>query len=469
MNTTIAEFEQWIKTPREDAGLEFKEAKNQYDRNKLYGYCVAIANEGGGKFILGVSDPLPRQVVGSKAFPDTHKIARGIFAKLSFRVDVEELLHPSGRVVIFHIPSRPMGTVYSLDGAYLMRSTEDLTPMSEDRLRQIFAEGKPDWFSQEAKNGCSPDDIIQLLDTQSYFDLMKLSYPTIRDSVLERFERENLIVRKGADWTITNMGAILFAKNLEVFDSTSRKAPRVIVYSGIDKTQTRLDKFKTKGYVVGFESFIEFITEQIPTNEVIRKALRDEIKMFPESAIREIIANALIHQDITDSSTFITVELYVDRMEISNPGKPSVPPDRFIDEYKSRNERLAGLMRRLGVCEEKGSGVDKVIKAVEAYQLPAPDFRGSAQRTHVILFAQKSFQDMDRNDRVRACYQHCCLCYVMNQKMTNQSLRERFGLSKSKSATVSQIITATIDEGHIKLDAQTISSTRYNRYIPFWA
>ena len=147
MNTTIAEFEQWIKTPREDTGLEFKEAKNQYDRNKLYGYCVAIANEGGGKFILGVSDPLPRQVVGSNAFPDTHKIARGIFAKLHFRVDVEELLHPSGRVVIFHIPSRPLGTVYSLDGAYLMRSTEDLTPMSEDRLRQIFAEGKPDWFS----------------------------------------------------------------------------------------------------------------------------------------------------------------------------------------------------------------------------------------------------------------------------------------------------------------------------------
>ena len=154
---------------------------------------------------------------------------------------------------------------------------------------------------------------------------------------------------------------------------------------------------------------------------------------------------------------------------ISNPGKPSVPPDRFIDEYKSRNERLAGLMRRLGVCEEKGSGVDKVIKAVEAYQLPAPDFRGSEQRTHVILFAQKSFQGMDRNDRVRACYQHCCLCYVMNQKMTNQSLRERFGLSKSKSATASKIITATIDAGHIKLDAQTISSTRYNRYIPFWA
>lgn len=469
MNTTIAELEQWMKTPREGQDLEFKEAKNKYDIEKLYGYCVAIANEGGGKFILGVSDRLPRQVVGSKAFPNIDKVAQKIFTKLHFRVDVEELTHLGGRVVIFHIPSRPTGTAYALSGAYLMRSTEDTVPMSEDRLRQIFAEGKSDWFSQEAKNGCSPDDVIRLLDTQGYFDLTKRSYPTTRDAVLERFEHENLISRRGDTWTISNIGAILFAKNLEDFGSTSRKAPRVIVYSGTDKTETRLDKFKTRGYAVGFESLIDFISEQTPTNEVFHKALREEIKMFPENAIREIVANALIHQDVTDASIFVTVELYKDRMEITNPGKPPIPPNRFIDEYKSRNEQLAGLMRRLGICEEKGSGVDKVIRAVEAYQLPAPDFRATEHHTQVILFAQKAFQDMDRNDRIRACYQHCCLCYVMNQKMTNRSLRERFGLAKTKTVTASQIIAATIDAGQIKLDAQNISSPRYNRYIPFWA
>lgn len=468
--TTIADLEQWIETPREGQSLEFKEAKNGYDTEKLYSYCVAIANEGGGKFILGVGDKLPRQIVGSNAYPNIDKIAQKILSKLHFRVDVETLIYLDKRVVIFNIPSRPTGTAYSLNGAYLMRSTEDTVPMSEDRLRQIFAEGKPDWFAQDAKNGCSPDDVIRLLDTQGYFDLIKLSYPTTREAVLERFEHENFISGKGDTWAISNIGAILFAKNLEEFDSTSRKSPRIIVYSGTDKVDTRLDKFKARGYAVGFESLIEFVSEQIPTNEVIRKAIRDEMKMFPESAIREIIANALIHQDFTDTSIFVTVELYKDRMEITNPGKPPIPPDRFIDEYKSRNEQLAGLMRRLGICEEKGSGVDKVIRAVEAYQLPAPDFRATEHRTQVILFAQKSFNEMDRNDRIRACYQHCCLCYVMNQKMTNRSLRERFGLAENKTVTASQIIAATIEAGEIKLDAKnTSSSPRYNRYIPFWA
>lgn len=163
-----------------------------------------------------------------------------------------------------------------------------------------------------------------------------------------------------------------------------------------------------------------------------RQALRREVKMFPEIAVRELVANALIHQDLTESGASVMVELYDDRMEISNPGKPFIPPDRFIDEYRSRNERLADLMRRLGVCEEKGSGVDKVIQAAEVYQLPAPDFRVGEVRTSVVLFAHKDFEQMDKSDRIRATYQHCCLRYVMNEKMTNQSLRERFKLPEKK-------------------------------------
>jgi ATP-dependent DNA helicase RecG len=156
-------------------------------------------------------------------------------------------------------------------------------------------------------------------------------------------------------------------------------------------------------------------------------------------------------------------------MEISNPGKPFIPPGRFIDEYQSRNERLADLMRRLRICEEKRSGIDKVLRTVEVYQLPAPDFRLGERRTIAVLFAHRNFEEMDRNDRVRACYQHCCLRYVMNEKMTNQSLRDRFKLPESKSATVSQIIAAAVDEGRIKPDDSAMTSKRYARYVPFWA
>jgi ATP-dependent DNA helicase RecG len=145
-------------------------------------------------------------------------------------------------------------------------------------------------------------------------------------------------------------------------------------------------------------------------------------------------------------------------MEISNPGKAFISPDRFIDEYQSRNERMADLMRRLGICEEKGSGVDKVVEAAERFQLPAPDFRVGEIRTTAVLFGHIDFEDMDRNDRIRACYQHCCLRYVMNQKLTNQSLRERFKLPESKMESVSRVIRDTLDATKIKLADPTQTS-----------
>ena len=469
MATTIQQIDTWRAAHSEHQRLEFKEAKTQFDNRKLYKYCVALANEGGGYLLLGIEDQPPRKVVGTAAFNDPVDMAAKMFQVLGFRVEIEEVQHPDGRVLVFHIPSRPRGTVYDFEGAYLMRAGEVLVPMSEDRLRVIFSEGQPDWFSQPALTDCDDDKVVQLLDTQSYFDLLHLPYPVNRAGVLERFESEKLIQRQDGRWMITNLGAILFAKKLEQFDMLARKAARVIVYEGKNKLKTKLDKLGMKGYAVGYQGLVEFIYGLVPSNEVIEQALRREVKMFPEIAVRELVANALIHQDFTQTGTSVMIEIYDDRMEISNPGKPFISPDRFIDEYQSRNERLADLMRRLGICEEKGSGVDKVVQAAEVYQLPAPDFRVGERRTSALLFAHMDIEQMDRNDRIRACYQHCCLRYVMNEKMTNQSLRERFKLSEDKTATVSQVIAATMDAGKVKLADPAQTSTRYRSYVPFWA
>lgn len=469
MATTIQQIDTWRAAHSEHQRLEFKEAKVQFDNRKLYKYCVALANEGGGYLLLGIEDQPPRKVVGTAAFNDPVEMAAKMFQVLGFRVEIEEVQHPDGRVLVFHIPSRPRGTVYDFEGAYLMRAGEELVPMSEDRLRAIFAEGQPDWFSQPALTGCDDDKVVQLLDTQSYFDLLHLPYPVNRAGVLERFESEKLIQHQDGRWMITNLGAILFAKKLDQFDMLARKAARVIVYEGNNKLKTKLDKLGMKGYAVGYQGLVEFIYGLVPSNEVIEQALRREVKMFPEIAVRELVANALIHQDFTQTGTSVMIEIYDDRMEISNPGKPFISPDRFIDEYQSRNERLADLMRRLGICEEKGSGVDKVVQAAEVFQLPAPDFRVGEKRTTAILFSHKAFEDMDRNDRIRATYQHCCLRYVMNEKMTNQSLRERFNLPEKKAEAVSRAIRDSVEAGKIKLSDPEQASLRYRSYIPFWA
>jgi ATP-dependent DNA helicase RecG len=313
------------------------------------------------------------------------------------------------------------------------------------------------------------EKLVQVIDTQSYFDLLHLPYPATREAVLERFASERLIERSGGVWTITNLGALLFAKKLESFEQLTRKAPRVIVYESTNKLKTKLDKPGTKGYAVGFHGLVEFINGLVPSNEVTEQALRREVKMFPEIALREPVANALIHQDFTESGTSVMVEIYDDRMEISNPGKPFISPDRFIDEYQSRNEQVADLMRRLGICEEIGSGVDKVTQAAEDFQLPAPDFRVGEKRTSVVLFGHNDFEDMDRNDRIRATYQRCCLRYVMNKKMTNQSLRERFRLSEKKTESASPAIRDAVEADKIKLADPEQTSLRYRHYVPFWA
>ena len=469
MTTTPGQIDLWCQTPSEHQRLEFKEAKQQFDNHRLYQYCVALANEGGGHLLLGVSNDLPRKVVGTKAFADPVAMAEKVFEALGFRVEIEEVLHAGGRVLVFHIPSRPRGTAYHLDGAYLMRSGGSLVAMSEDQLRRIFAEGKPDWLEEPSRTALSDEDVIELLDTQAYFELMKIPYPSDRAGVLDRLQRERFIDGNSDGWSIRRLSALLFAKQLNDFPDVARKAARVVVYNGTSKTDTKLDRNGTKGYATGFQAMITFVMGQLPQNEVIEDALRKQVKLVPDVVIREVLANALIHQDFTVGGTSTMVEIYSNRVEVSNPGEPIVPVERFIDGYQSRNERLADVMRRMGICEEKSSGIDRVVEAAEAFQLPAPDFRAGHNRTFVIIYGPRPFDEMDREDRTRACYQHCVLKYVMRERMTNQSLRERFKLPENKSAVVSQVIAATIEERRIKSDEAVGGSRKYARYVPFWA
>lgn len=235
MATTPEQIDLWRQSPSEQQRLEFKEAKTQFDNRKLYKYCVALGNEGGGYLLLGVADKPPRQVVGTQAFRDPVAMAERLFQAVGFRVDIEEVAHPDGRVLVFHIPSRLRGSAYHLEGKYLMRSGESLAPMSEDQLRRIFAEGKPDWLEEHTKTSLEAQQVVDLLDTQTFFELLKLPYPTDRGGVIDRLLRERLIDETGGVYAIRRIGALLLAKRLDDFPDLARKAPRVVVYTGISK------------------------------------------------------------------------------------------------------------------------------------------------------------------------------------------------------------------------------------------
>ena len=185
--------------------------------------------------------------------------------------------------------------------------------------------------------------------------------------------------------------------------------------------------------------------------------------------MREILANALVHQDLELAGIRPTVSVYQNRVSITNAGAPIVDPKRIIDYSQSRNEQMMDLMRMFGICEERGSGIDRVIAEVEKFQMPAPDFLGEGNQTEVIVYGARPFSDMSREDKLRSCYQHCVLLYVSSRKMTNKTLRERFALDARQSSMVSQIINAAMEQKLVKRDTDGKESRKYAKYVPFWA
>ena len=243
----------------------------------------------------------------------------------------------------------------------------------------------------------------------------------------------------------------------------------VVLYKDESRVEIVREQEGSKGYAAGFEGLIGFVTNLLPTNEVIGQAFRRQVPMFPELAIRELVANAIIHQDFHLTGTGPMVEIFSHRMEITNPGLPLVQTDRFLDSPpRSRNEALASFMHRIGVCEERGSGVDKVVFQTEFYQLPAPLFETSDDHTRAVLFAHRELKEMDKTDRIRACYLHACLRYVQRDYMTNTTLRERFGIDEKNSAVASRLIKEALDAGLI-VSYDKNAGRKYMKYLPGWA
>lgn len=313
------------------------------------------------------------------------------------------------------------------------------------------------------------DEVLRLLDYPSYFDLLKSPLPENRDGILKALVEDSLIRPcEAGGWNITNLGALLFAKRLEDFRLLRRKVMRVIQYRGTSRVDTLKEQTVAKGYACGFEEMISFIDGLLPSSEVIGQALRKTVPMFPEPAVRELVANALIHQDFFATGVGPMVEIFVDRVEITNPGVPLVDTQRFVDTPpRSRNESLASLMRRVGICEDRGSGWDKVVFQTELYQLPAPLAEAIEDHTRVVLFAPKPLSRMDKADRVRAVYLHACLRYVNREHLTNTSVRQRFGIEQQNIAAASRLIREAVEAGFI-VPYDPHAAPKLMRYVPYW-
>jgi ATP-dependent DNA helicase RecG len=470
------------KLPKETEWVEFKE--NNIDPDEIGQSISALSNSAAllGKafayIIWGIND-------------STHELVGVNFALKSLKVGNEEyenwLLHLLEPKIDFHFfsvsidgkeivileigrafrhPVRFKSDAYVRVGSYTKKLKSH--PEKERELWRIF--DQTPFEELIAGEDLTGNDVLGLLDYPAYFDLFKLPLPEAREGIFLSLEQDRLIVRNERNnWNISNLGAILFAKKLNDFRSLKRKAVRVIVYKGNSRVETIREQEGSKGYASGFDGLMNYINGLLPSNEIIQQALRKTVPVYPPLAVRELVANALIHQDFFLTGTGPMIELFENRLEIRNPGAPLVDIARLVDtQPRSRNDALASLMRRVGICEERGSGWDKIVFQTEFYQLPAPLAEAGEDYTCVTMFSPKPLSKMDRSDRVRACYLHSCLRWVMRDPMTNATLRGRFGIEEKNKATVSRYIKEALQAHAIK-PFDDGASKKMKKYVPWWA
>jgi len=470
------------KLPRETEWVEFK--ANRAESEEVGEYLSALSNSAvlAGKafayMVWGIDDAT-HEIVGTEFSPFTAKVGneelenwllRLLSPKIHFRFfefeadGLKLVLLEIGRA--FRHPVQFQNQEFIRVGSY-KKKLKDFSE-KERELWRIF--DQIPFENLVAAEEVASDEVLKLLDYPSYFDLLKLPLPESREGILKALEADDLLCRtETGRWNIMNLGAMLFAKKLGEFRSLRRKAVRVIAYRDNSRVETIREQEGTKGYASGFEGLIGYINSLLPSNEVIEQAFRRTVPMYPELAVRELVANALIHQDFFATGSSPMIEIFENRMEISNPGIPLVQTDRFLDTPpRSRNEALASFLRRIGVCEERGSGVDKVVFQTEYYQLPAPIFEVAGETTRTVLFAHRPLARMDKSDRVRACYLHACLRYVNRDFMTNTSLRARFGIDTENKSMASRYIKEAIEVGVIKAHDEE-AAPKMRKYVPFWA
>lgn len=470
------------KQPAETGWLEFKE--NNDSPEEIGEYLSALSNTAAlqGKaqayLVWGVRDG-SHEIVGTTFRPALAKkgnealeswLIRLLDPQLHFHF--YEFVHGGKPIVILEIPRashRPtqfQGVDFIRVSSYSKKLKDQ--PQLEKDLWRVF-DTTP---FEELIALAHVDDatVLTLLDYPSYFELLEQPLPEDRARILTRLADDRLLVANPAGkWDITHLGAILFARTLDDFRPLARKAVRVVVYEGKGRLKTLREQVVRKGYAAGFTGLIDYVRALLPRSESVGAALRREVPIYPEDAIRELIPNALIHQDFSITGSGPMIEIFSDRMEITNPGAPLVSPDRFLDTPpRSRNEALASFMRRIGICEERGSGVDKVVAATERLQLPAPLFEKPDGFTRAILFAYLPLRAMDRAARSRACYLHASLRHVERDPMTNASLRSRLGISEPNKSMASRIIADAVKDGRIRpLDPN--QGKKFAKYVPHWA
>ncbi|OGA65446.1 MAG: transcriptional regulator [Betaproteobacteria bacterium RIFCSPLOWO2_12_FULL_65_14] len=431
MATGLDEFEAWLSA-EEGARFEFKEAKTNFHFDRLVQYAAAIANEGGGKIVLGVTDPRPRKVVGTKAFVSVERTKQGLIDRLRLRFEVEEMSHPHGRVVIVHVPARPLGMPVHDNGTYWMRSGDSLVPMAPDMLKGIFEETGPD-FSSEVCAGATPADF----ESRAIEDFRQRWMRHSGNAALARLPAEQIL--SDAELLVggqVTYAALILLGSPAALGKRLAQAEVIFEYRSSDASLPAQQRVE---YRQGFFAYYEDLWRNVNSRND-RQSYQDglfrlEIPTFDEQVIREAILNAVSHRDYRLGGS-VFVRQFPRRMEIVSPGglPAGITPENILDRQSPRNRRIAEAFARCGLIERSGQGINRMFEQSIKQSKPLPDFSGSDEY-QVSLVIRGDVQDaafvrfLERLGAERLAsfgtHDFLVLDAVRNQRPVPENLRER--------------------------------------------
>lgn len=465
--------------PAETEMVEFKHAENSFSDHDLGEYFSALSNEANlhelneAWLVFGV-DNKTHAILGTNYKPNRpsldevkKKIADQTTNRITFD-EIYEIERDGKRVLMFLIPAAPQGFPIAYKGHYYGRDAESIGALNIHEIEKIRLQHPLNAYElQIAKAHASKQSILETLNYKKFFELIRKEIPQTHDAIIASMMEYGYVVENGNKYDITNLGALLLANNLTSFPHLENRRIIVRRYNGTNNRSLNIEQIGIYGYAVGFEGLIDFIYKN--TSVETFDTLREYIPTYPKVAIREFVANAIVHQDFDVQGMPITIEIFTNRLVITNPGESLNNVERWIDlPPKSRNEKMAQSLHLLNLCERRGSGVDRAVAALEQMQLPGYTVESGNGFTRTTFYPKKAVNEMTKEERVLACYQHTCLLYEDRMMVNNQSIRERFGLGKNKSAMASHIISDTIDAGLIKISNPNGMSRKYTTYIPFY-
>lgn len=373
--TSQEQLRQWLNAP-EGSRFEFKEAKNRYDFEKLVEYCVALANEGGGKIILGATDRRPRKVCGSWAFAEPGRTEAGLFERLRQRIPIEEMLLPEGRLLVVHVPSRLPGAAWQIHGSYLKRAGDDLVAMTADELREIFGEIGPDFSAQPCPGATMKD-----LAPEALQEFRARWAKKTRDERRLAWSDQELLINAElqVDNQLTYAALVLFGTHAALGRHLAQ-AEVVFEYRSTEASGPAADR---EEYREGFFCFHDALWNRINLRndrQSYQEGLfRIDLLTFDEVPVREALLNAVAHRDYRLGGS-VFVRQYPRRMEIVSPGgfPPGITLENLLDQQNPRNRRLAEALAKCGLIERSGQGVNLMVESAIRQGKQLPDFTGSS-------------------------------------------------------------------------------------------